>query len=82
MFELHYEYICAAGWKDEKVKTIDHYDDLDGVLEECKRNGYKVLDNPMCLDCKRFPDTCAGTRNHIWNGCTYRIRKEKENDKK
>ena len=71
MFELHYEYICSAGWKETKVKTLNNYDELDAALEDCKKNGYTILDNPMCRKCKKFPNDCAGTRNHIWDGCVY-----------
>jgi len=76
MFELRYQYVCSAGWMEEKAETVDNYDDLDAALNKCKRNGYTVLDNRMCTGCKLFPETCAGTRNHIWTGCSRRQERE------
>lgn len=76
MFELRYQYVCSAGWMEEKAETVDNYDDLDAALNKCKRNGYTVLDNRMCTGCRLFPETCAGTRNHIWTGCSRRQERE------
>lgn len=73
MFELHYEYICAAGWRESKTRTVDTFDELDAVLADCRKNDYTVLDNPICLGCERFPEKCAGSKNHIWTGCAKRI---------
>lgn len=73
MFELHYEYICAAGWRESKTRTVDTFDELDAALEDCRKNDYTVLDNPICLSCERFQTECAGSKNHIWTGCSERI---------
>ena len=73
MFKLQYEYICAAGWKETKTRKVDTFDELDAALEDCRNNGYTVLDNPLCDGCGRFPGECAGSKNHIWTGCSERI---------
>jgi len=73
VFELHYEYICAAGWRESKTRTVDTFDELDAALEDCRKNDYTVLDNPICLSCTRFRNECAGSKNHIWTGCAKRI---------
>ena len=77
MFELHYDYVCAAGWREHKSKTVFTHEELNAVMDEFERKDYRVLDNPMCVSCERFPDKCPGSRNHIWTSCKNRkARKE------
>ena len=72
MFEFHYEYLCAAGWREEKVKQIESYAQLDDLTAECQKRGWTILENPICRSCAKFPEECPGTRNHIWTGCVNR----------
>ena len=76
MFEIHYEYLCAAGWREHEIKTIHHFDELDAVFEDCEKKGYEIKDNPICVGCALFPEKCPGTRNHIWTGCSERKERE------
>ncbi len=69
MFEIRYQYVCSAGWLEEKAETVDDYDGLYAVLDKCRKNGYTILENRICTGCKLFPESCAGTRNHIWTEC-------------
>jgi len=84
MFELHYEYICAAGWREHKSRTLRTYDELDEALADCHEKGYEILDNPICASCLWNGTQCAGSKNHIWTGCSKRIEAgaiEKEGDR-
>jgi hypothetical protein len=78
VFELHYEYLCSAGWREEKVKRLENYEQLDDLMAECREKGWIIKENPICQDCERFPQNCPGTRNHIWTGCVNRKVREKE----
>ena len=76
MFELHYEYICAAGWREHKTRTLTTYGELETVLDYCRSHGYEVLDNPLCVGCVWKDSQCAGSKNHIWTGCKKRMEGE------
>ena len=69
MLELHYLVTTAGGHLSEKVLRCSTYEDFREAVTKCKKYGYTVLKNPMCLDCKKNGQGCDGSVNYVWTGC-------------
>lgn len=67
MYQIRY---VAAG--DEKVLTVQSYQEFKSAVETLKKLGRKVLRNSMCENCLCLGVTCNGEDNWVYNACVYK----------
>lgn len=71
-YELHYLVPTASGEKKEHQLTLSEFKEYKGAITSCRKLGYKLVINPMCLRCIHLGDDCHGEANHVHTDCISR----------
>lgn len=71
-YEVRYLVPTAEGNQKEHSLTVGSYPEYRGTIQMCKKLGYKLVMNSMCLRCTHLGDDCHGEANHVYTGCVSR----------
>ena len=71
-YEVRYLVPTAEGNQKEHSLTVGSYPEYRGTIQMCKKLGYKLVMNSMCLRCTHLGYDCHGEANHVYTGCVSR----------